>query len=339
MRPTIKDVAAKAGLSVGAVSTILNNKPSRITEATKQRVLKIAEEMNYRPNRVAANLKNNRSFTIGLIVPDIRNGYFSNLAKGVEDECRRQGWNVILCNSNDSSERELEYVEVLDSKSIDGIILNTASTGGLSGVEKIVDKLIQKGIPFVQFDLTAMTPKSNAVVMDHEKGGFMATKHLIDLGHRRIACITGSIYLEGAKSMLEGYKRALAEHDIPFDEALVFNGDYRMESGFLAMEYLNGKDFTAVFSFNDYMAFKVYQYLMEHGRSVPDDCFIVGYDDDPFSEIISPPLTTIYQPIYDMGQSATQIIIDVVEKKEEQPVIKRFSPEVIVRESTASYKK
>lgn len=339
MRPTIKDIAAQAGISISAVSTILNNKPSRISEATKEKVMRIATEMNYRPNQAAVSLKNNRSFTLGLIIPDISNGFYANMAKGVEAESRCQGWNVILCNAGDSARRQQEYVEVLASKGVDGIVMTPVSNASLAETQRASDRLIALGIPFVQFDRSALTPMSNATVANHEEGGYMATKHLIDLGHRRIACITGSLYLEGAASRLEGYKRALSEHGIPLDEDIIYQGDYRAESGRKAMEYLEGKDFSAVFSFNDYMAYYVYQYLREHGHRVPEDCSIVGYDDDAFSVIISPPLTTIHQPIYDMGRNAAQIIFAIVDKKQKQPIINEFKLELRVRGSTAPYQK
>jgi LacI family transcriptional regulator len=331
MRVTIKDIALKAGLSVSTVSLVLNNKPSRLSQKTKKKVLQIAKEMSYTPNLIAVSLKSMRTKTIGLIVPDIRNDFYSTLAKGLEDICMDNAWNVILCNSNARHERELEYIEILYSKGVEGIVLAMTSPESVEGVKSSVE--ISKNIPLVLLDLSLVNSKINAVTMNHEKGGYMATHYLLTQGHRKIGCITGPQYLEGSYSRLSGYKRALSEYNIDVDKSLICTGDYTYDSGTRAVETLLKKDITAIFAFNDMMAYGVFNGLSNHGISVPDDISVIGYDDILFSKFVRPQLTTIHQPIYEMGRRAGEILVGITNGDLIPPVISEFEPHLVLRQS------
>ncbi len=337
MRTTIRDVAEKAGLSVATVSLVLNNKPSRISEATKEYVRKVAKEMDYRPSQLAVNLKKMRSNTIGLIVSDIRNSFYSSLAKGIEDKCRENGWNMILCNTNDLAEREKEYIEVLYSKGVEGIVLGMASTGSYETAKRSVELMHAKKIPFVLLDRSVVSDVCNAVVADHEKGGYAATRHLLELGHRRIACVTGPAYLEGSSSRLAGYRKAFKEFHVTVDESLIVPGEYTYESGVEAAEQLKEKDFSAVFAFNDMMTYGVCQGLRKQGKHIPDDVSVVGYDDSFFSQIFDVSLTMVRQPFYEMGKQAGEILIDIADHGRKQPSVVEFQSELIIRSSTKEY--
>ena len=336
MRTTIKDIASKTNLSVTTVSLVLNNKPSKISQKTRELVLATAREMNYMPNQLAVGLIKKRTKTLGLIVSDIRNDFFSSLAKGIEGECRRKGWTLILCNSNDYHDRDMEYINVLASKSVDGILYCMSIDSDYQNFKQSFDLLNHLHIPFVLLDRTYPLPYQAAVKMDHAQGGYLAAHHLIELGHRRIACVTGPHYLEDSISRLKGYQKALSEAGIPFDPSIIYEGSYDASSGESAVDSLLGKNFSAIFAFNDMMAFGVCRGLKRHGLSVPSDVSVVGYDDIFLAEALEVPLTTIKQPVGEMGCAATRKIIAMIEN---EPFAEDtlFKPELIIRSSTAPY--
>lgn len=334
MKVTIKDIAHAAGLSPATVSLVLNHRPSRIAPQTKERVLSIAREMGYRPNSAAVSLKTNRSYTLGLIVPDIRNDYYATYAKGLEDACQEKGWSMILCSTSFNHERERQYIETLRMKSIDGIsVVSTPSKMPSPGTDNI-DFILSLNIPLVLTDMTSYRPPINAVVSDHAKGGYMAVRHLLSLGHRKIAFITGPSGLEGSYSRLEGCKKAFEDFGIKWDDGMIYVGDYSYEAGLDGIDYLSDKDFTAVFAFNDLMACGVYNGLAKYNLFVPQDVSVIGYDDHFVSSILNVPLTTVHQPVYDMGKEAARILIYAAEHEHAEPVISHFDLKLIVRNST-----
>lgn len=334
MKITIKDIAQAAGLSPATVSLVLNNRPSRIAPQTKERILTIAQEMGYRPNSAAVSLKTNRSYTIGLIIPDIRNDYYATYAKGLEDACQESGWSMILCSTSFNHERERQYIDTLRMKSIDGISVVSTPPKTPEYNSDNIELILSQNIPLVQMDLTAYRPPANAVVSDHVKGGYMATRHLLSLGHKKIAFITGPSYLEGSDSRLKGCRKAFEDYGLEWKDDMIYVGNYTYESGLDGIDYLSDKDFTAVFAFNDLMACGVYNGLAKYNLSVPDDVSVVGYDDHFVSGILSVPLTTIHQPIYDMGKEAARILIHAAEHEDAEPVISHFDLKLIVRNST-----
>ncbi len=338
MRTTIKDIAAKTNLSVTTVSLVLNDKPSKISEKTRDLVIRTALELQYRPNQLAVGLIKKRTKTIGLIVPDIRNNFFSTLAKGIEEECRKNGWTVILCNTSDTHERDIEYIYVLASKSVDGILYCMSADSSLEKFQKSYELLNKLNIPFIMLDRSFQMPNCITAKLDHVTGGYLATRHLLELGHKRIACVTGPNNLEDSNRRLEGYKKALQEAGIAFDENIITEGNYSMESGIAAVDHLMGKSFTAIFAFNDMMAYGVYKGLKSHNLSVPADISVMGYDDIFLSEIIEVPLTTVHQPVERMGVAATRHLIGIIEGDSESKTIPTFPPELVVRKSTIQYK-
>lgn len=335
---TIKDIAAKTNLSVTTVSLVLNGKESKIPQRTKDLVIKAAEELHYRPNQLAVGLITKRTNTIGLIVPDIRNSFFSSLAKGIEDECRKNGWTVILCNTSDIHERDLEYINILSSKGVDGILYCMSSDSIPEKFKECYDLLNNLNIRFIMLDRSFQLPNLITAKLNHFRGGYLATKYLIDLGHKRIACVTGPKHMEDSNQRLEGYIKALKEADIQYDEGIIEEGNYHMETGIFAVDKLINKNFTAIFAFNDMMAYGVYKGLKAHGVSVPGDISIVGYDDIFVSEILEVPLTTIHQPVERMGAAATRHLIETIENRVKNEHIPTYSPKLVIRSSTAEYK-
>ena len=196
------------------------------------------------------------------------------------------------------------------------------------------DLVFSLKIPMVQMDLTNYRPPANAVICNHETGGYMATRHLLSLGHRKILFISGPAGLEGSESRLEGCKKAFADYSLPWDEAMVYEGDYSYRAGLNAVDTCIIRNFTAVFAFNDLMACGVYNGLNKYNLSVPDDVSVVGYDDHFVSSILSVPLTTVRQPIYEMGKESARILIHASEDPSAEPVVSTFDLQLIVRKST-----
>ena len=216
MRTTIKDIAQKTGLSITTVSLVLNGKADKISEESKELVLRVAKELNYRPNQIAVGLVKKRTNTLGLIIPDISNIFFSELAKGVEDEGRKYDYNVILCNTNDRHDLEVEYVNVLAAKGIDGIILDMSVEDSEEKARKSLSLLLSYGIPAVIVDRYSDDKNFTSIYIDNEQGAYLATQYLIDLGHKRIGCVTGPSSERTSMDRLRGYSKAMQEHNIPW---------------------------------------------------------------------------------------------------------------------------
>lgn len=339
LRTTIKDIANYTGFSVTTISLVLNNKAKKIPSTTRETIMNAARELNYHPNQLAVGLVKKRTETIGLIISDVSNVFFSNLAKGVEDECRCRGWNLILCNTNDKHERDLSYIQVLADKGVDGILFCMAQDSDQKGAKESVALMKRLKIPFVMIDRFLLEAECCSVIVDHQQGGYLATKHLLELGHQRIGCVAGPLRLEDSLERLQGYQKALEEYGVPFRKELVYEGWYGRESGTEAVNVLLQKNISAIFAFNDMAAYGAYSQLRKKGFRVPDDISLVGYDDIFFSELLDVPLTTVRQPIYDMGQEATRQLVEEVESKNVSHKCITFQPELIQRESTASYKR
>jgi LacI family transcriptional regulator len=336
LRTTIKDIANYTGFSVTTISLVLNGKADKIPKSTKDIIFDAVEKLNYRPNQIAVGLVKKRTKTIGLVISDVSNVFFSNLAKGVEDECRRNGWNLILCNTNDLHKRDLEYIQVLADKGVDGILFCMSLDSDKKRALESVDLMKKLKVPFVMIDRFLEEVDCCSVIVNHRSGGYAATKHLLELGHRNIACVAGPLALEDSQHRLKGYKEALEEFGVSYDPDLVYEGNYDRESGGEAVEYILGlsKKVTAIFSFNDMSAYGVYNRLKRHNYYIPRDMSLVGYDDIFFSEILDVPLTSVSQPVYDMGVEAVLQIISEIDSGVNSKKCITFQPKLTVREST-----
>lgn len=333
MRTTIKDIANYTGFSVTTISLVLNNKADKIPRSTKNKILDAVEELNYHPNQLAVGLVKKRTQTIGLIISDVSNVFFSTLAKGVEDSCRSQGWNLILCNTNDKHERDMSYIQVLANKGVDGILFCMARDSDKKKARESIQLLKKLKIPFVMIDRYLEEADCSSVIVDHKQGGYAAAKYLLEQGHRNIGCVTGPSGLEDSMERLKGYKKALEEYRIPYRDEFIYEGSYDRESGAGAVEFFEGKEISAVFAFNDMSAYGVYNSLKKRGISVPEGMSLIGYDDIFFSEILDVPLTTVKQPIYEMGVEGVKQLIEEVESDAGARKCIVFQPALIIRES------
>lgn len=336
MRTTIKDIANYTGFSVTTISLVLNNKATKIPKSTKDIIMKAVEKLDYHPNQLAVGLVKKRTQTIGLIISDVSNVFFSTLAKGVEDTCRKKGWNLILCNTNDKHQRDLSYIQVLADKGVDGILFCMARDSDKKKAEESIQLLSRLKIPFVMIDrYLGSTTNCSSVIVDHVQGGYTAVKYLLEQGHRRIGLVTGPSELEDSNERLKGCKKALREYQIEYCQELVYEGNYDKESGVAAGRYFVHKNVTAIFAFNDMSAYGVYNELKKNGLSVPKDVSLIGYDDIFFSEILDVPLTTIKQPIYEMGVEGVKLLLEEVEKEGGTKKCITFQPALVVRESVS----
>lgn len=223
MRATIKDIAAATGFSVTTISLVLNGKGYKISDETKNQILAKARELNYRPNQLAVSLVKRQSKTIGFIVPDISNVYFANMARAIDEACRENGWSVILCNTNDNYDRDREYIDLLADKGADGIVFIMAKDNTREMAAEEIDYLESIHIPYVVVDRIPELRNCPAVGTDHEIGGYLAARHLLSLGHRRIACVVGPHATQmDSEARYHGYCRAMEEAGIPVDERLVW---------------------------------------------------------------------------------------------------------------------
>ena len=221
MRATIKDIAAATGFSVTTISLVLNGKGYKISDETKNQILAKARELNYRPNQLAVSLVKRQSKTIGFIVPDISNVYFANMARAIDEACRENGWSVILCNTNDNYDRDREYIDLLADKGADGIVFIMAKDNTREMAAEEIDYLESIHIPYVVVDRIPELRNCPAVGTDHEIGGYLAARHLLSLGHRRIACVVGPHATQmDSEARYHGYCRAMEEAGIPVDERL-----------------------------------------------------------------------------------------------------------------------
>lgn len=335
MRVTLKQVADATNLSVTIVSQVLNNRPCRVSKENRKLILDTAERLNYRPNLVAVSLVKGSTDTIGLAVSDIRNAFFSSLAKGVEDECQKYNWNVILCNSNDKHSKDMENLRMLADKGVSGIIFGMASESTPEMVQECIDFMSHERIPYMLVDRYIETKRGGIVCVDHVRGGYLAVNYLLRRGHRKIACITGPSNLIDSQQRLEGYIKALKEFGIPYDPELIVEGKYTFESGEQAINILfqKGSRVDAVFFFNDMMAIGAMKWLQAQGIRIPEDLSVIGYDDIFVDEFLSVPLTTIKQPTEQLGRVAACKIInkEVGHGSKEERII--FEPELIERKS------
>lgn len=329
MNPTIRDVAELAGVHPSTVSRVINN-DSRISEKTKNKVLLIIKKLGYTPNAIARGLKIKRTYTLGMLIPDITNPFFAEIARGVEDAANANGFNIILCNTDDKLKKERIYLEILKGKRVDGLILGTAHIK-----DKSIIELEKKKFPYILLSRNVEGLDKNCVIVDDVAGGIMVTEYLIKLGHRRIAHITGPPTVRAANNRLEGYKFALEKHQIEYHEELVKEGDFRIKGGYQVMKrFLKlAEPPTAIFAANDLLALGAMQAIQKEKYHIPEDFCIIGFDDIRLASFVYPPLTTIRQPMLEMGALAVKMLLKIIEEGEFNQRKIVLKPKLIIRES------
>jgi LacI family transcriptional regulator len=326
---TIKDVAARAGVSYTTVSHVVN-KTKRVSDHVRSEVESAIHELGYVPNTVARSLKRRTTLTIGLLISNSTNPFFAELARGIEDACYQRGYSVILCNSEDDPEREQAYLRVLLEKRVDGLIIG--STGENNTFAKQLQRL---RLPLVIIDRPIAGVDSDLVQVDHEQGGYLATQHLLELGHRDVGCIAGPSTAVVSIDRVAGYRRALAEAALPYREALGIESDFTCEGGYQsAAHLLRRTQFSAVFAGNDLMGIGVLRWAKEQRFSVPEQLSLIGFDDIELCRYVYPALTTVGHSIRRQGELATTTLIQSIATGSTHRKI-TLAPTVVIRESTA----
>ncbi len=337
MKSTIKDVARKSGFSITSVSQVLNNKPNTIPAQSKAKIVEAAKELNYRPNRLAVSLATKTTKVLGLIIPDNTNLFFSELSKAIEVAARKQGYSIIYGNSNNESFRDIEYLQLFVDLQVDGIIVTKASSLNVEEDVENLNFLEKNKKPYVIVDRPTKGIESNLVYVDNVVGGYLATRHLLELGHTKIGCYTGPHNLVNSEQRLDGYKKAIKEANLKIEKRYIFEGNFSMGLESAAMDHFFKEKVTAVFCFNDIMAFGLYREAAHRGINIPKDLSIVGYDNVILCDIVYPGLTTIHQPIDEIGEEAITMLVSVIERaKNDLKLIqtKTLQPSLIIRGST-----
>jgi DNA-binding LacI/PurR family transcriptional regulator len=330
----MKDVADYANVSVSTVSYVLNDS-GPVSADRRARILNAVRELNYIPNESARNLKRRSASTIGLVIPDLSNQFFSLLASGVMHAAAARDVLVVLCSAENTEEAESGNARLLRSQRVDGVVY-------LTGFHETPTSLLelQSLGPVVLVDERVPGADLPAVLADGRRGAREVAAHVVALGHKRVACLAGPTALWTAEQRLAGYREALALGGLDPDTMAVRIGDYRMESGFkLAEEALDvplHERPTALFCANDMMAIGALEYCRTHGLSVPHDVSVVGFDDVPMAPLLSPRLTTVRQPAREMGMHAAELLLDLVNGNVKPELPETFPVEVIVRESAAA---
>ncbi|WP_125154313.1 LacI family DNA-binding transcriptional regulator [Clostridium rectalis] len=325
MATTLKHIAEKLNISVAAVSKALNNS-SDISEKTKRLVCETAKAMNYTPNAIARGLVTNKTNTIGIIIPDITNPFYPEIELGIEDTVSKKGYNVFLCNSNGKVKREEEYMRLLISKKVDGIIW--APVGGEN--TELINNI---EIPLVTLCIKSGYENENFIGIDDFQGGYIATKHLLANGYKNILYIGDKNNIKSTKERLNGYKKALNEFNIEIKDELIVGGSFTRESGYEITKeiFTNYKDIDGIFAVNDLIALGAMQALRELGFKIPDEVGIVGFDDISFAKLEEISLTSVIQPKYNMGTLAADMILRKIENNDKFCENVTLQPKLAIR--------
>jgi LacI family transcriptional regulator len=332
---TLREVARRAGVHAGTASRALNPQTrSLVNPATASKVIAAAEELGYRPNPMARGLKTNRSFTIGVLVPDLTNPLGPPIVRGIEDELATEGYTALLANSDNDREKERLHFETMKDRQVEGFIMATAELD-----HPLIEDAIAADAPIVLVNRTVDSSRAFAVINDDRKGTALAVDHLVELGHTRIAHIVGPERYSTGKTRYRGFIEAMKAAGLKADRALIrFTKTFVESEGARVFKQLlddDSREFTAVVAGNDLLALGCYDVLREAELSCPRDLSIVGFNDIPFLDKLQPPLTTVRIPHYELGTRAAALVLKRLRDPGLEPLTIQLDPELVVRGSTA----
>lgn len=330
---TIVDIARELHISPSTVSRALKG-DLRISDATRRMVSELAAKRNYLPNSVALSLVKSRTNTIGVIIPEIAHHFFSAAISGIEDIAYASGYHVMICQSNESHEREVANTQALISSRVDGLIVSVSSGSQQFGH---FERLHEKGIPLVFFDRICENMATSRVIVDDYEGAYMAVEHLLAVGCRRIAHLAGPPSLLITHNRLKGYLDALRHNNQPIDPQLIVNCDTTLKNGLAGakqlLEQTNG-EVDGIFAAIDMVAIGAMMAIKEKGLRIPDDIAVLGFANNQYAPLFEPSLTSIEQPAFEMGQTATRLFLRQVADTEAPPVIKVLKTQLVIRNSS-----
>ena len=328
---TITDVAKEARVSHATVSRVINNKDN-VRPATRQRVLKTMEKLGYQVNFQARTLAGGSSKVIGLLVHGLGNPYIGEVTSGIDEECNRAHYDMMLYTTRREQSKEAGYANLLMKGVTDGLLIILPQHP-----DNYLTYLREKAFPYVLVDHRGEDDQDTSVICNNFKGAYKAVEHLLELGHRRIACITGTAESHSAQERLKGYRRALLDHGVMVDPAWIARGDFMQLGGYHAASRLLDRDdggITAVFACSDLMAFGCIDAARERGLAVPENLSIIGFDDIPQAGYMHPALTTVHQPLSEMGRVATRMLLDKIQRPDQLPQKIELPTNLIVRQTT-----
>lgn len=330
---TLRDIARKLNISVSTVSRALGGSPD-INKDTRKAVVEMARQLNYEPNQVAQNLRKNKTSTLGIIIPDVATHFFSANLSGIQEVAARKGYKVMICQSNESYQEEISNIHTLVSSRVDGLIISLSKE--TSDYDHL-KTLYARGIPMVLFDRVCDEIDTSRIMVDDRDGAFRATEHLIQMGCRRIAHLSGPENLSISRNRLQGYLEALKHYKIPVQGELVQHSSLTEEDLMSRVNALldlpNPPD--AIFAINDPAAIQAMLVIKQRGLRIPEDVALVGFNDEPVTALVDPSITTIAQPAYQMGQLAARHVLEQINKPDEfipQKVV--LKTELIIRNSS-----
>ena len=329
---TILDVARLAQVSTATVSRVINS-PDSVREKTREKVLRAMKMCNYKYNALARGFATKKSNTIGLIIPNINNPVFAESTLGVQEYAEKKQIKVILGNTSYKISQEESLITALRESQVDGLIITTTNPKG-----EIIKTLINEKVPFVLLFSTVKGGSISAVGVDNYRGGYVATEHLVSLGHRRIGMIAGNFSVtDRSYHRWHGYRQCLKDNDIPYDKELLVQTEYSLAGGKDSIKQLLEQDSppSAVFCSNDYIALGAIKGAREAGLSLPEDLSIVGFDDMPTASYMVPALPTVRQPAYELGRRACKLLLQKL-KAPGKPEQHMMETKLVVRESTAA---
>jgi LacI family transcriptional regulator len=328
----ILDVALKAKVSIATISRVVNNSPHKVNPNTREKVLKVIRELDYRPNALAKGLLMKKTMTIGVIIPDISNPYYAEIVRGIQDVADHYGYAILLLNTDRNQDRIIKHIYFLREKSADGIIFSGGVIHGekvLSSLKEMKERVVVIGRHKVDFP---------AVLIDNMGGAIKATEHLIVLRHKRIGYIGGPDKSSSARDRLSGYKNALIQRGYSIEKNLIRKGDFTPKSGYVAARDLIQKERpSSIFAVNDQMALGAIRGAKESGLRVPEDLAVVGFDNIPFSSYFDPSLTTVEIPKYHIGAAAMEMAVNLISGGNTEK-IRWFDTRLLIRDSTARRK-
>ena len=329
---SLQEVAERAKVSIATVSRVLN-KSEKVVPETRAAVEQALRELEYRPSRVARRLrmKDGHAHLVGLIIPDIQNPFYAEIARGVEDAAYANQYALILCNSDESLEKERFYLDVMQAESVDGLVLPP-----FDETDAAVAEIAATGLPIVCVDRSLSKIKTDLVEVDNYLGALEAVNHLLDKGHKHIGLIEGRSQVSTSRERRRGYLDALAARDITPRKELMRAGDFKQASGrVLTHELLElRKPPTALFVCNNLMTVGALAALHQRGLRVPQEVALVGFDDLPWAEALDPPPTVVRQPAYEVGRQAMELLLKRILQPDRPPVTVRLRPELVIRKST-----
>jgi len=326
---TIYDVCDKAGVSMATVSRVINGNEN-VRKNTRQKVLDAMKSLGYKPNIIAQSLASKRTNSIGIHVSELSGPFYGPMMAGVEDELRKAGKHVFITSGHDDEKREKESIDFLISRNCDALILHVGAVS-----DKYLLDLYQGEIPIVLLNRYIPAMAEQCIILDNIHGGYIATKMLLEYGHRDIAYISGPLWKTDSQERLLGHKKALTEFDVSFDEDLFYEGDFHEQSGMKGLKYFlnSGKTFTGLACANDDMASGVLVKARETNIRIPENISVIGYDDINLAYYLHPKLTTVKYPIEEMARMAAKWILKNIYKKKIDRIVNTFLPELVVRDT------